>query len=299
LVLTVSHTPVKCGIFSSIGSWFGDVVDGATKKLFERAGELIDKAKRAFQESMDYLFDKKLTPMIDQIDAMIRRNLGIIDDIIQKTIDNFKNATLAIIEAAGKMAKELIGQTVEDIKTKLIDNTFQKAGELEGKILNDIVTILNRLDETIYKLSCSVQAIETRIRDDLVKTLSIIPNPWDPCRIAVDELFPGHNLRWKTLSYYQPNELYELRKCSTLSPLTETTPVPSILMAYRDMEFLAAEMRCLSIAFAATMNLKYYVKEMGDIVHTISIYEPDSFALPNHSSEQNLKFLEQSFQPLN
>jgi len=72
-------------------------------------------------------------------------------------------------------------------------------------------------------------------------------------------------------------------------------------MAYRDMEFLAAEMRCLSIAFAATMNLKYYVREMGDIAHVISIYEPDSFslALPNHSSEDNLKFLEQNTQALN
>jgi len=273
LMLTISHTPVKCGLFSFIGGWFGDVVDGATKGMFDRAGDLIDQAKRAFQESMDKLFDQKLTPMINQIDAMIHRNLGQIDDIIQKSIDNFKNSTLEIINTAAAQAKDLIGHTIEDIKTKIIDNAFQKAADLEGKVMNDIIQILNRLDETIYKLSCSAQSIEIRVRDDLMKTLSIIPNPFDSCRISVDNLFPGHNLRWKPLSWYQPNELYELRKCYTLSALDEKTSVQSILMAYRDMEFLAAEMRCLSIAFAATMNLKYYIKEMGEIAHVIDVYE--------------------------
>jgi len=175
--------------------------------------------------------------------------------------------------------------------------------------MNDIISILNRLDESIYKLSCSAQSIEIRIRDDLMKTLSIIPNPFDSCRIAVDELFPGHNLRWKPLSWYQPNELYELRKCYTESALTPTTPIQSILMAYRDMEFLAAEMRCLSIAFAATMNLKYYIKEMGKISALIDVYEPyesvfaaQIAALPNDNSEiadnENLRFLRAPIKPL-
>jgi len=269
----MAHTPVQCSFLSVIGGWFGDIVDGATKGIFDHAGELIDQAKRAFQESMDKLFDQKLTPMINQIDAMIHRNLGQIDDIIQRSIDNFKNATLDIINTAAQQAKDLIGHTIEDIKTKIIDNIFQKANELEGKVMNDIIQILNRLDETIYKLSCSAQSIEIRVRDDLMKTLSIIPNPFDSCRIKMDELFPGHNLRWKPLSWYQPNELYDLRECYTLGPLTETTPIVSVLLAYRDMEFLAAEMRCLSIAFAATMNLKYYIKKMGEIAHIIDLYD--------------------------
>jgi len=293
LFIAVSHHNVQCGFLSMIGGWFGDIVDGATSGMFDRAGELIDQAKRAFQESMDKLFDQKLTPMINQIDAMIHRNLGQVDEIIQKSIDNFKNSTLEIINTAAKQAKELVGQTIEDIKTKIIDNAFQRAADLEGKVMNDIISILNRLDETIYKLSCSAQSIEIRIRDDLMKTLSFIPNPFDSCRIAVDELFPGHNLRWKLLSWYQPNELYELRKCYTLTALTELTPVKSILMAYRDMEFLAAEMRCLSIAFAATMNLRYYIKEMGEIAHIIDIYESSSSSLQLAPPEapQTLKFL--------
>ena len=289
LLITISQNKVQCGFLSFIGDWFGGIVDGATKGVFDHAGELIDKAKKAFQESMDTLFDKKLVPMINQIDAMIHRNLGQIDDIIQKSIDNFKNSTIEIINSAANKAKELIGEAIEDIKTKIIDNAFEKINELEGKVMNDIIIILNRIDETIYKLSCSVQSVELRIRDDLMRTLSIIVNPWSICRINVDKLFPGHDLRWKLLAYYQPNELYELRKCYILDSLTESTPLKSVLMAYRDLEFLAAEMRCLSIAFAATENLKYYIMEMGNVANIIDTYEG---RMLRNAQNENLKFLE-------
>jgi len=287
LLLTMSRNNVKCfNLFGMIGGWFGSAVDGATKGTFDRAGELVDKAKIAFQESMDQVFDKKLTPLINQIDATIRRNSNLVDEIIQRTIDNFKTSTLEIINTAAK-AKDLIGSTIEAIKTKIIDNTFQKITDLESKIMNDIIQILNRIDEILYKLTCSATSIEMRIRDDLLKNLSIIPNPFDTCRIAVDEMFPGHNLKWKTLSYYQPNELYELRKCNILNALTEKTPIKSIILAYRDLEFLSAEMRCYSIAAGATMNLVYYIKEMGEVAKFVSIFEGSV----NAFSSDSLRFL--------
>lgn len=291
LMLSFSDNHVNCSFKSMIGSWFGGIVDDMTKGIFDRAGELIEQAKKAFQEAMDTLFDKKLVPLIDQIDAMIHRNLGQIDEIIQKTIENFKNAVLEMVNDAAKQAKELIGETIEDIKKKIIDNIFDRIGELEGKVLNDIIIILNKIDETIYKLSCSAQSIEIKIREDLTKALSIFPNPFDSCRIAVDKLFPGHYLRWKPLSWYFSNELYELKKCYIISPLTENTPINSILMAYRDLELLAAEMRCLSIAFAASMNLKYYIMEMGRIANVIDTYEGNSLNM-NERDDKKLKFLE-------
>ena len=291
LLLSFSQNHVNCSIRSMIGSWFGGIVDDMTKGIFDRAGELIEKAKQAFQEAMDTLFDKKLVPLINQIDAMIHRNLGQIDEIIQKTIDNFKNAVLEMVNNAAKQAKDLIGQTIEDIKKKIIDNVFDRVNELEGKVLSDIIFILNKIDETIYKLSCSVQSIEIRIRDDLSKSLSIIPNPFNSCRMAVDKLFPGHYLRWKPLFWYSPNELYELKKCYLISPLTERTPIKSVLMAYRDLEFLAAEMRCLSIAFGASMNLKYYVMEMGKIANIIDTFDGNN-ALIEENNKKTLQFLE-------
>ncbi len=62
-------------------------------------------------------------------------------------------------------------------------------------------------------------------------------------------------------------------------------------MAYRDLEFLAAEMRCLSIAFGASMNLKYYVMEMGNIANVIDTYDGNN-AFIQEKNKKTLQFLE-------
>ena len=286
LISIISLNDVNCEISSEMGIWFGTFVDDVSNRMFDHGGELVDRAKQAFRESMERLYESNLRPMVNEIEAMIHRNLGQIDEIIHKTIDNFKNSTIIIINTAAQQAKDLIGETIEDIKKKIIENSVKKAVELKGKILNDIVKILNNIDETIYKLSCNAQSIEKRIRDDLIKTLWFIPNPFDRCRKSVDVMFPGHYLRCKLLFWYQPNELYELRKCSLLNTLTESTPLGSILKTYKDLEELASEMRCLSVSFAATMNMIYYIKEMGEFARVISFLEE---ILPK---ETILKFLQ-------
>ena len=270
LLLTFSHNKVNCGIFDN---WFRDMVDNATRGVFDRAGELIEKAKQAFQQSMDKLFDEKLDPMLKEIDAMIYRNLGKIDETIQHTIDNFKNSVLEIINTAAQQAKDLIGSTIDQIKEKIIRYSFDRAMELESIVMNDIVIILNKIDETIYHLTCSAKAIEMQIRDDLMQSLWLIPNPLDSCRIQLDQRFPGHYLRWKLFSWYEPNELYEYRKCYLTIKITEKTPIDSVLLAYRDLELRASEMRCLSVAYAATSNLVYYIKEMSKAREVINTYE--------------------------
>ena len=45
-------------ISDKIGGFFGGIVNKATDKLIEHA-------KQAFKESMDYLFDQKLKPLIN------------------------------------------------------------------------------------------------------------------------------------------------------------------------------------------------------------------------------------------
>jgi len=133
--------------------------------------------------------------------------------------------------------------------------------------------LLNKVDEAILKISCSVQAIEIKIREDLYKFLPSIPNPFNSCRIAVDKQFPGHGLRYKLLSQFESNELYELKKCYILGDLTENTPIQSILMAYRDVEFLAAGMRCYSVSVGAIQNQKYFIKEMAQCSMVIDTFE--------------------------
>ena len=273
LIFTISNNKVSCGLFEDMGGWFKGNVDNVSKVMFEGSGELIEKAKKAFYESMDKLFDEKLGPMIKQIEAVISRNLDKIDETIQHTIDNFKDSVMQIINTASKQAKDLIGSTIEKIKENIINYSYDKAKELESKIMNDIVIILNKIDETIYHLTCSAKAIEMQIRDDLMQSLWFIPYPWDSCRIELDQRFPGHYFRWKFFSWYGPNELYEYRKCYLIIGITEKTPIKSVIKAYKDLEQRASEMRCLSVAYAATSNLIYYVKEMSKARELINLWE--------------------------
>ena len=277
IILISTPQQAKAGwISDKIGGFFGGIVNKATEGIFKQGGELIEKAKKAFLESMDVLFDQKIKPMIFQIQSMVDRAMGQMGELIEKTIKSTEDFINNVINNAANKAIEFVDFSIEQIKTKIIDNAFEQVRELENKVMGDIMIILNKVDETILKISCSLQAVEVRVREFLYKNLPSIPNPWDPCRIKVDAQFPGHNIIWKFLSSFESNELYELKKCFILNPLTEKTPVQSILMAYRDVEFLAAGMRCYSISVGSMENQKYFIREMAKCSMVI-----DTFDSPN------------------
>jgi len=60
------------------------------------------------------------------------------------------------------------------------------------------------------------------------------------------------------------------------SELNEFSSIKSILMVYRDLEMLAADMRCLSMALSANENEKYFLKEMGEAHEMIITYQAPS-----------------------
>jgi hypothetical protein len=281
-------------ISSMVSGFFSGVVDDATKNFFSKGEGMIDKAKTAFRESMDSLFDNKIRPIIYQIQSAVDRAMGQMDDLVNKTLDNLKKSINETVNNAAAKAISLVNYTTEQIKTRLIDEFFNQAKELENKIMGDLIMILNRVDETILKISCSLQAIEIKIREDLTKFLPTIPNPNDKCRISIDVKFPGHNLKNKALKDFESNELYELKKCYIVGSLTETTPIQSILMSYRDLEFLAAGMRCYSVSVGAIQNQKYYIREMAQCSMIIDTFEQFSFQvkMPHPSEQASLKDLE-------
>ena len=92
-------------------------------------------------------------------------------------------------------AIELVNFTVEEIQTKLIDETFTKLNELEQNVVNDMIRILNEIDKLVFDISCSATGLEVKIREDVSRPFSIIPNPFNSCRIKINDMFPGHNLR--------------------------------------------------------------------------------------------------------
>jgi hypothetical protein len=256
ICLCVSNTK-SSWVSKMLGNFFGDIVGRASKGL-------IDNAKNAFRESMDYLFDNKLLPLINQLEAAADRVMDHAKDDINEVVENFKKQMEELVDHAAKTAQNLIDHTVEEIQKKIIDEAFDKLKDLEEKLFQDVTTILNKIDAILKEVSCYAQAIISRVTEEIKKVLPSIINPFDQCRIELTKLFPHESMRFKSISGFSPNQLYEYRKCRLIFFLNENTPIKAVQMAYRDLELLAGDMRCLSVSLGAIYNEKYFIREMGD-----------------------------------
>lgn len=258
ILLSISLSSTKCGMISKLlGDFFNDITSRA-------ASGLVDNAKRAFRESMDYLFDNKLLPLINQLEATADRVVDHAKDDINLVVENFKKEMEELVENSAKIAQNLIDHTIEEIKEKIIDETFDKIKNFEEKLFQDITTILNQIDSILKEVSCFAQAIVTRVTEEIKKVLPRFINPFESCRIELQNLFPNDYMRVKPLSNFSPNQLYEYRKCRLIFYLKDDSPIKAVEMAYRDLELLAGDMRCLSVSLGAVFNEKYYISEMGN-----------------------------------
>jgi ElaB/YqjD/DUF883 family membrane-anchored ribosome-binding protein len=279
LILT-AFPKTKCGFISDVlGRFFGGIVDGATKGM-------IDNAKQAFRESMDYLFDNKLQPLIHQLEATADRVLDRAKDDINAVIDNFKNQMEDLVKNAANIATEFVDHTLEEIKTKIIDSTFDRLNKFEDKLFQDVTAILNKIDEIMKNVSCYAQAIIIRITDEIKKALPWVPNPFETCRIKLSEIFEDSSLRYKFISSFTPSQLYQYRKCNLINHLTGDSPILAVRLSYMDLEFLAGDMRCLSVANGSMNNEKYYIKEMGFADFILSTIGSSSL---RSTTDKNLK----------
>jgi len=252
--------------------------------ISSNVGKPIEKVQRAFKESMDILFNKQILPIIFQIQSMSDRAMGQdMDALIQKTIESTNASILNMVDRSAKKAIEFADFTfIEEIKPKIKDSTAEQARELESKILNDITTILNKVDEAILNISCSLKAVEAKIREDLYKDLPTIINRWMTCGIKVNSMFHGNknNYMYKSLSLFETYELYELKKCFMLLNIKETVPVLTAIKAYKELEFLAAGMRCYSFSIGSIDEQKYYIKEMEASSRVINSLDGYSLQTP-------------------
>lgn len=265
---------ISLNIKPTQSSWISNIIFGnIEKKINDMASKLIGEAKQAFRESCDYLFDNKIIPLINQLEATADRVMDHAKDDINAIVDNFTKQIEDIITKAFEKAQEFMDKTLEEIKQKIIDATFDRLNEFENNLFTDITKILNRVDELIKEVSCFAQSVVSRITDEIKKALPTWVNPFEKCRVDLDKLFPGQNMRIKFLSGFTPNQLYEYRKCRLISFIKEDTPIQAVKMAFRDLELLAGDMRCLSVSLGAIQNEKYYVREMGYADHVLETFE--------------------------
>jgi len=267
IIISFNIKPARSGWLSNL--LFG----GITNKINEMGSKLIGEAKQAFRESMDYLFDNKIIPMINQLEATADRVMDHARDDINAIIDNFTKQIDSIIETAFNKAQQFMDKTIDEIKQKIIDATFDRLNEFENKLFQDMTSVLNKIDAILKEVSCYAQSIVARVTDEIKKALPSLINPFEKCRKDLDKLFPGQYMRFKFLSSFTPNQLYEYRKCRLISFIKEDTPITAVKMAFRDLELLAGDMRCLSVSLGAIENEKYYIREMGYADHVLDTFD--------------------------
>ena len=265
---------ISLNIKQTQSSWISNLIFGnITNKINEMASKLVGEAKQAFRESIDFLFDNKIIPLINQLEATADRVLDHAKDDINAIVDNFTKQIENIIIIAFEKAQEFMDKTLEAIKQKIIDATFDRLNEFEGNLFRDITSVLNKIDAILKEVSCFAQSVVSRITDEIKKALPSLINPFEKCRVDLDKLFPGQSMRIKFLYYFTPNQLYEYRKCRLISFIKEDTPIEALKIAFRDLELLAGDMRCLSVSLGAIQNEKYYIKEMGYAVHVLETFD--------------------------
>jgi hypothetical protein len=133
----------KAGFGSFIGSFFNDCIDEATSNL-------VGKVKQALIESMDVLFDKKITPMIHEIEATSNRVMDHTKDDVNAVVDNFKTQIQSLVDDAVKNAESFVDHSVEEIKENILQNAFDNLNNFEDKLQQDLNSLLNKVDAIIF-----------------------------------------------------------------------------------------------------------------------------------------------------
>jgi hypothetical protein len=137
--------------------------------LRSKSESLVGPAKEAFIQAMNVLFDQKLKPMITQIDTVATARLA----QFNQTIQDAERGIDAILTHAGVVAAGLVGQTADQIKTRIIDEAFAQADALVDRVTASVNEIIENVD-------CKIDGQ----RDKLVEWWrSIIPlaNPLNHC----------------------------------------------------------------------------------------------------------------------
>jgi len=169
---------------------------------------------------------------------------------------------------------------VEEIKAKIIDEAFEKAGELETKTYNDMEKILDKLALIVDKLDCTVQTTA----DDIIQLIQNIlyepfPDPVEYCRGELAKEY-GIYFRFTFISQMSLVQMYKLRKCRSLQLIDQHSAVSAVCSAYLDVETFAYKGRCASVAITppgvTSDMVTYFLKEAMSASQVYSIYKCSS-----------------------
>ena len=260
LLLLIVFSPTK-------QSWIYVHLDGYYTSLLEESIDKVkEEVKEPFIESCNFLYFSNIIPLINQLEATHERTLSNMKNEIISVIELIEKEFYEVIEAAITIVNEyeLTSNANSDSKIiiKVEENSSFKLKKLEEDFFVEISRILNIVDERLKGLSCKNEYLVSKTKTEINKVIPEMYDPKEYCRITLNSDYPGIKNKFK--SEMSMEELYMYRKCLLTKNLTPESNTTTIAAAYREIELIAGDMRCLSVALGAISNEKFYIREIGN-----------------------------------
>ena len=145
------------------------------KFINKEATELLGKAKEAFEQAMDYLFDKDILPLIDKVQAAITVDINKINEDVNQTINHFESAIEKIIHDAAQTANELATNVTRDIEL-IISKAATAIIDVEQTFYRDASNLLSQINQIVKKGQCMEASAAIQIKNESIEvTRSSLP----------------------------------------------------------------------------------------------------------------------------
>lgn len=242
-----------CSALLPAAAWDPFGIFNSAKERAEEAGDhLIGNAKAAFEAAMADLFDNKIGPMIDKVNAMVLEDAEAIKKDVEEVIATTEKAIDDMIDHAAAVAQQLIDHEIEEIKEKIIDETAAKVEECEDHFFQGVNNVLQQFYAAVVKINCMAQGDIDRVYEDVYKLIGsgcLLP---DTCCFQ-------QGVQFKTLKNMGDSQLYGLDVCRRTSGLSPSTPVSDLIKAYMDCQIIAKKFYCIDFGTGSARD--FFTKE--------------------------------------
>ena len=251
--------------------------------------QLAASLSHEFDKTMTALIKEKMTPLvkdintllkarIKQVDKLVEERLKQMDTLIENTFNQFQMAANQTID---KIKTDIVdntftqfNQTLEKTRTDIIDNTFTQLEELRQNFRADIDHLFDRTAYLLNMVDCKVEGTLEKLRQDLQHTGKKIaqelkmslPNlsflskkkPAMPSAIPSELVTCYQQLGLNAPpEHFEYSTIYDLKKCKVLRTIKSDTPVRRILNIYLDLQAFAARTACVQRSAGHRASLHY------------------------------------------
>ena len=117
-------------------------IECVIKGFIENIGSgLIGDAQKAFEQAIDHVFDRDISPLLDKAIAAIDADIDKVDKDVNETINHIESSIEAIIQDAAQTANALASNVTHDIE----------------EIIRKATTAMEQVENTFYQSLVSDQ----------------------------------------------------------------------------------------------------------------------------------------------